>query len=41
MISSNYIAWFAEEAKRIYGGIIVPPSNDQRMLVVRQPVGVV
>ena len=41
MISSNYIAWFAEEAKRIYGDIIAPPSNDKRLLVVRQPVGVV
>ena len=39
--AANYIEWFAEEAKRIYGDIIAPPSNDKRLLVVRQPVGVV
>ena len=39
--AANYIEWFAEEAKRIYGDIIAPPSNDKRLMVVRQPVGVV
>ena len=38
---ANYIEWFAEEAKRIYGDIIAPPSSDKRLLVVKQPVGVV
>lgn len=38
---ANYIEWFAEEAKRIYGDIIAPPSNDKRLLVIKQPVGVV
>ncbi len=38
---ANYIEWFAEEAKRIYGDIIAPPSNDKRILVIKQPVGVV
>jgi succinate-semialdehyde dehydrogenase/glutarate-semialdehyde dehydrogenase len=38
---ANYIEWFAEEAKRIYGDIIAPPSNDKRLFVVKQPVGVV
>ena len=38
---ASYIEWFAEEAKRIYGDIIAPPSNDKRLLVVKQPVGVV
>ena len=38
---ASYIEWFAEEAKRIYGDIIAPPSDDQRLFVVKQPVGVV
>jgi len=38
---ANYIEWFAEEAKRIYGDIIAPPSQDKRILVLKQPVGVV
>lgn len=38
---ASYIEWFAEEAKRIYGDVIAPPSADQRVLVIKQPVGVV
>lgn len=38
---SNYVEWFAEEAKRIYGDTIPQPSNDKRLLVIKQPVGVV
>jgi len=38
---ANYIEWFAEEAKRIYGDVIPQPSNDKRLIVVKQPVGVV
>lgn len=38
---ANYIEWFAEEAKRIYGDVISPPSNDKRVVVIKQPVGVV
>lgn len=38
---ASYIEWFAEEAKRIYGDVIVPPDNNTRILVTRQPVGVV
>ena len=37
---ASYIEWFAEEAKRIYGDLIPPPSNDRRLVVLRQPVGV-
>ena len=36
-----YIEWFAEEAKRIYGDTIPAPSGDKRIVVIRQPVGVV
>lgn len=38
---ASYIEWFAEEGKRIYGDVISPPSNDKRLLVVKEPVGVV
>ncbi|NHN39872.1 NAD-dependent succinate-semialdehyde dehydrogenase [Pseudomaricurvus alcaniphilus] len=38
---ASYIEWFAEEAKRIDGDILQPPSNDKRLLVIKQPVGVV
>ncbi len=36
-----YIEWFAEEAKRIYGDTIPEPAKDRRLLVIKQPVGVV
>lgn len=38
---ASYIEWFAEEAKRIYGDTIPSASNDKRIVVVKQPVGVV
>ena len=38
---ANYIEWFAEEAKRIYGDTIPAPSNDKRIVCIKQPVGVV
>ncbi|MEM1261624.1 MAG: NAD-dependent succinate-semialdehyde dehydrogenase [Pseudomonadota bacterium] len=38
---NNYVQWFAEEAKRIYGDTIAPPSPDKRLIVIKQPVGVV
>ena len=38
---ASYLQWFAEEAKRLYGDTIPAPSNDKRIIVQRQPVGVV
>ncbi len=38
---ASYIEWFAEEAKRIYGDVIPPLANSQRIHVIKQPVGVV
>ncbi|NIB39879.1 NAD-dependent succinate-semialdehyde dehydrogenase [Pseudomaricurvus alkylphenolicus] len=38
---ASYIEWFAEQAKRIDGDIIPAPSGDKRLLVIKQPVGVV
>ncbi|SHF52221.1 succinate-semialdehyde dehydrogenase / glutarate-semialdehyde dehydrogenase [Microbulbifer donghaiensis] len=37
---ANYIEWFAEEAKRVYGDVIAPPSKDKRIVVIKQSVGV-
>lgn len=36
-----FVEWFAEEAKRVNGEIIPAPSADKRLLVIKQPVGVV
>ncbi|MCP8895197.1 NAD-dependent succinate-semialdehyde dehydrogenase [Shinella daejeonensis] len=41
LYAASYVEWFAEEAKRINGETIPAPSRDRRMLVIRQPVGVV
>ncbi len=38
---ADFLLWFAEEAKRIYGRTIPAPRGDQRFLVLHQPVGVV
>ena len=38
---ANYIEWFSEESKRVYGDTIAPPANDKRLGVIKQPVGVV
>jgi succinate-semialdehyde dehydrogenase/glutarate-semialdehyde dehydrogenase len=38
---SGFIEWFSEEARRIYGDVIPAPSSDRRIIVIKQPVGVV
>ncbi|WP_185983111.1 NAD-dependent succinate-semialdehyde dehydrogenase [Aureimonas mangrovi] len=38
--NAAYLEWFAEEAKRIDGDIIPGPNPGQRILVMKQPVGV-
>jgi succinate-semialdehyde dehydrogenase/glutarate-semialdehyde dehydrogenase len=39
--AASFIEWFAEEAKRIYGDIIPGHQADKRIMVLRQPIGVV
>jgi succinate-semialdehyde dehydrogenase / glutarate-semialdehyde dehydrogenase len=39
--AASFIEWFAEEAKRVYGDVIPGHSADKRILVLRQPIGVV
>jgi succinate-semialdehyde dehydrogenase/glutarate-semialdehyde dehydrogenase len=38
---ADFLLWYAEEAKRVYGETIPAPRSDQRFIVLRQPVGVV
>jgi len=38
---ASFIEWFAEEARRIYGDIVPGHQRDKRILVMKQPVGVV
>ncbi|MGE0881805.1 MAG: NAD-dependent succinate-semialdehyde dehydrogenase [Acidimicrobiia bacterium] len=38
--AADFLLWFAEEAKRVYGETIPSNRADQRFLVMRQPVGV-
>ncbi|MGB5992007.1 MAG: aldehyde dehydrogenase family protein, partial [Desulfobacterales bacterium] len=38
---ADFLRWYAEEAKRVYGETIPAPRSDQRFIVIRQPVGVV
>src|ERR1700712_3889281 len=37
--AADFLAWFAEEAKRIYGSTIPSSRPDHRFMVLRQPVG--
>jgi len=39
--AAAFIEWFAEEAKRLYGDVIPGHQADKRLLVLRQPIGVV
>ncbi|HTN49344.1 MAG TPA: NAD-dependent succinate-semialdehyde dehydrogenase [Burkholderiaceae bacterium] len=39
--SAGYVEWFAEEAVRAYGEIIAAPAANRKLLVVKEPVGVV
>ena len=41
VIGANYILWFAEEGRRVYGDIVPSPWADRRILVRKEPVGVV
>ncbi len=39
--SAGYILWFAEEGRRTYGDVVPSPWADRRILVTREPVGVI
>jgi succinate-semialdehyde dehydrogenase/glutarate-semialdehyde dehydrogenase len=39
--AASFLEWFAEEGKRVYGDVIPATDPDKRILVLKQPVGVV
>lgn len=39
--AASFIEWFGEEGKRLYGDVIPGHQPDKRIVVLRQPVGVV
>jgi succinate-semialdehyde dehydrogenase/glutarate-semialdehyde dehydrogenase len=39
--AASFLEWFGEEAKRVYGDTIPSPQRDKRIVVIKQPVGVV
>lgn len=39
--TASFLEWFAEEARRVGGEILTPHAADKRLLVIKQPVGVV
>jgi len=39
--AASFLEWFGEEAKRIYGDTIPPHQADKRIVVIKEPVGVV
>ncbi len=41
LYGASFIEWFAEEAKRVYGELIPGHQPDKRIMVMKQPVGVV
>ncbi|MGI4983849.1 MAG: NAD-dependent succinate-semialdehyde dehydrogenase [Janthinobacterium lividum] len=38
---ASYVAWFADEATRIYGDIIPQQQRGKRMMAVKEPIGIV
>ena len=39
--AAAFLEWFGEEAKRVYGDTIPGPQGDKRIVVIKQPIGVV
>ena len=39
--AASFVEWFAEEAKRVYGDVIDHPQRGKRIVVLKQPIGVV
>ena len=38
---ASFVEWFAEEARRIYGDVIPGHQRDKRIIILKQPIGVV
>ncbi|WP_082195547.1 NAD-dependent succinate-semialdehyde dehydrogenase [Bacillus testis] len=39
--ANSFIEWYAEEAKRVYGDTIPASDSEKRIIVLKQPIGVV
>jgi succinate-semialdehyde dehydrogenase / glutarate-semialdehyde dehydrogenase len=39
--AASFLEWFGEEAKRVYGDVIPSHKADARIIVIKQPIGVV
>jgi succinate-semialdehyde dehydrogenase/glutarate-semialdehyde dehydrogenase len=39
--AAAFVEWFAEEARRAYGDVIPAPSAGRKVIVVKEPIGVV
>lgn len=37
---ASFVEWYAEEGKRVYGDTIPTHSNDRRLIVIKEPIGV-
>jgi succinate-semialdehyde dehydrogenase / glutarate-semialdehyde dehydrogenase len=37
---ASFVEWFAEEGKRTYGDVVPTPTNDRRLLTIKQAIGV-
>ena len=40
-MSAAYVLWYAEEARRTYGDVVPSPWRDRRIMVTKEPIGVV
>jgi succinate-semialdehyde dehydrogenase/glutarate-semialdehyde dehydrogenase len=40
LYAASFVEWFAEEAKRTYGDVIPQTVANQRLMVLKQPIGV-
>ncbi|WP_462410613.1 NAD-dependent succinate-semialdehyde dehydrogenase [Neobacillus sp. Marseille-QA0830] len=41
LFAAEYFRWYSEEAKRVYGETLPSPAPNKRLMVIRQPIGVV
>ncbi|CAN9514451.1 unnamed protein product [Ophioblennius macclurei] len=38
--SASFLEWFSEEARRVYGDVVLSPLRDRKIFLLKQPVGV-
>lgn len=41
LYGANFVEWFAEEAKRIKGDVILAPKSNQKIITIKEPIGAV